>query len=289
MCRLFAALGSSLPQPSYFVHKAPQSLLHQSAADKKRLQGDGWGVGWFKEGVPQVRKSPAAMYDDRALVQRATRQMSGSALLGHVRWASNPLKLGKSELIGLAHTQPFVYQNWIFAHNGTLFIPKEAAAALPRQWSSLVQGRNDSEVLFYWLMQFLYPLLENNPSPSAEVVAAFVRESLESLDDVWKSCRASYPLHKHPYHGMNILLTNGETLISWSLVDPDGFGKAKALCNPKQPYYQLQRQVTKKSVIIASEPLDPKKKWEPFKHGELLIANLHGNTLKLEINRILPE
>jgi len=43
---------------------APFSLLKQSHCDKKRLQGDGWGVGWFSHGQPQVFKRSQPIYRD---------------------------------------------------------------------------------------------------------------------------------------------------------------------------------------------------------------------------------
>jgi predicted glutamine amidotransferase len=55
-------------------------------------------------------------------------------------------------LIGLAHTQPFTYKNWLFAHNGTLLIQREVRAELG-PLEKQIQGNNDSEVLFYWLMK----------------------------------------------------------------------------------------------------------------------------------------
>ena len=95
-----------------------------------RKGGDGWGAGWFDKNKPRVFKSFHPMYQDKTRVLSAARQAKGKVLIGHVRWASNPLKLKRSELIGLAHTQPFTHGKYLFAHNGTLFIPKEVAAQL---------------------------------------------------------------------------------------------------------------------------------------------------------------
>ena len=52
----------------------------------------------------------------------------------------------------MAHTQPFSFGRWLFAHNGTLFIPREVREALG-PLGRPIKGNNDSEVLFYWLMK----------------------------------------------------------------------------------------------------------------------------------------
>ena len=131
-------------------------------------------------------------------------------MIGHIRWASNPLKLPKHHLIGVDHSQPFSYQQWLFAHNGTLLIPKEVRAHLG-SLSKQIRGNNDSEVLFYWLMKHLrQPLARGG---AAGIVSA-IRRSLKGIDAIWSECRKRYPLYKHPYHGLNWILTNGKILVA---------------------------------------------------------------------------
>ena len=59
-----------LPQSvdaSYLIKEAPKSLLYQSRADRKHLQADGWGIGWFENGRPRIVKSPRPIYRDKAI------------------------------------------------------------------------------------------------------------------------------------------------------------------------------------------------------------------------------
>src|SRR5260221_10485335 len=143
MCRLFGVLATQNLRADSFLRNAPGSLLALSRIDRKRPQGDGWGAGWFERGKPRLLKSPRPMFADKPLVRRAASRAKGKVLIGHVRWASNPLKLKRSELIGLRHSQPFSHGKWLFAHNGTLFIPKEVSAALG-PWKKYLKGKNDS-------------------------------------------------------------------------------------------------------------------------------------------------
>ena len=114
MCRLFGTLSLDPIDASRLTINAPCSLLEQSRVDKKRLQGDGWGIGWFQKDRPQIIKSPLPIYQDLATLNHAITQPEGNVLVGHVRWASNPLKLPREELIGLNHTQPFSEGSWLF-------------------------------------------------------------------------------------------------------------------------------------------------------------------------------
>jgi predicted glutamine amidotransferase len=266
MCRLFGAISNHPFDAQDLLYGAPRSLFVQSRIDRKRPQGDGWGVGWFAKGKPHALKSSRPMYQERTLVQRAGKRARGRVIVGHVRWASNPLKLKRAELIGLPHTQPFVHGKWLFVHNGTLFIPKEVAAALGA-WKKYLRGKNDSEVLFYWLLKHLQGKTN---------AAQAVRQAIQGIHRVWETCRKSYPIHKYPYHGLNFVLSDGNTFIVLCYTDPNGFGKAKALGNSQEPYYQLRRQVKDDHILVASQSIDPEEGWERFRHGELLIAKRRG-------------
>ncbi len=225
-------------------------------------------------------RRPTAMYRDKAAVKRAGTAATGRVAIAHVRWASNPLKLKHSELIGKEHTQPFSHQKWLFAHNGTLFIPKEVAAHLG-PWKRYIRGKNDSEVLFYWILKHV------GHAQSVTQARSMVKKALKGLQIIWNTCKKSYPLHRYPYHGLNWVLTNGKTLFSLCLADPSGFGKSKALCNRKQCYYQLQRKISESQAIIASEPLDHSGLWTSFKHGELLMAKLDTRGLQIQTVNVL--
>jgi glutamine amidotransferase len=274
---MFGAISTTKVNAQNFLYNSVQSLLRQSDIDRRRKQGDGWGIGYFDGRQPKIFKSARPMYRDRPAVRRAAMAAKGKTLVGHVRWASNPLKLKRSALIGRAHTQPFTYRRWIFAHNGTLYIPKEVAAHLG-PWKRHIRGKNDSEVLFYWLMKHF--VRAQNPAQA-------IRRSIRGIHRIWDKIKKSYPIHSYPYHGLNWVLTDGQTLLAFCYTDPSGFGKSKALCNRRERYYQLRRKITPGSVVVASEPLDQEAGWEGFRHGELLIAKRAGNRLQTRRMRVL--
>jgi predicted glutamine amidotransferase len=59
-------------------------------------------------------------------------------------------------------------------------------------------------------------------------------------------------------------------------VNAGGFGKAKALCNRSEPYYQLHYKHDSNGGIVASEPLDEDPRWKSMPHGSLLVADARG-------------
>jgi predicted glutamine amidotransferase len=213
------------------------------------------------------------MFRELEQVKRAARRAKGRVLVGHVRWASNPLKLPKQRLIGPLHTQPFAFRRWIFAHNGTLLIPKEVRAQLGL-FSKHVRGHNDSEVLFYWLMKHLEG--RRGVRPDGRHIVEAIRKSLRGIEAIWDTCREKYPLYKFPYHGLNWVLTNGKTLVAMAYVNPGGFGKAKALCCHSEPYYQLYMKRSPDGWMVASEPLDADPRWRPVPHGSIVVAGARG-------------
>jgi predicted glutamine amidotransferase len=279
MCRLFGILSQDPINAPFLTIDAPASLLYQSHVDKKRLQRDGWGIGWFRSGRPEIFKRPRAIYKDMANLRRAVKRPKGHVLLGHVRWASNPLKLPRRELIGPAHTQPFKHGEWLFVHNGTLLIPRETQAQLG-PWAKYVQGKNDSEVLFYWLLKTVV-------HGSGGHWAAKVRRSLTQLDRIWSACRERYPIYKHPYHGLNWVLTNGRRFLAFCYVNSNGFDKGKALAHRQQPYYQLQMKISDRDILVASEPLTAETGWRPLGHGNLLVAEHRNGKVSSRILKVI--
>jgi predicted glutamine amidotransferase len=273
MCRLFAAYAWGPIEADVPLVLASYSLLRLSHIDKKRKQADGWGIGWFSNHRPKIHKSPHPIYKEVALARRAARQAAQSVVLGHVRWASNPLKLKKSELIGQEHSQPFSHDDWLFVHNGTLYIPREVRAHLGR-WARYIKGKNDSEVLFYWLLKTVVHGRGSLP--------ARVRGSLRGLEAIWRKCRHSYPLYKYPYHGLNWVLSNGRTMLAFCYVDPRGQVKYPALGHRKQPYYALQMRQTPHQLMLASEPMDKQPGWKPVGHGHLVVATKRSDHIQVQ-------
>jgi len=252
MCRMFAVLSSEpVPAPRYFK-ETELSLYRQAEAGE---QGDGWGIGYYSNEGLSVHRSERAVYDDTDF-DRTIGPIRSNLFIAHVRKASNPKHLPRSELISEVNSQPFYESNLLFVHNGTLFIPDQVLATLGER-KRLVKGVNDSEVLFAYLLRCI------DTSGSAEKAFGMIEAGL------WEIQRRSGDGDRPPYKGLNIMFSDGKKLYAFEryLGDP-----GKAICSDT-PVFQLQYRVVGGEFIVASESLTADR-WEPLPNNCLLTAEL---------------
>ena len=113
MCRLVAFHADQPRRAVGLLITDPHSLLVQSRCDRRgECHADGWGVGFFRDGQPEVIRSSQPAFEDETWRPQIER-IETRTLLGHVRQAS----VGSRTL---ANVHPFVHGRWIFAHNGTV-------------------------------------------------------------------------------------------------------------------------------------------------------------------------
>jgi glutamine amidotransferase len=140
MCRLF---GYRSEEPTGVAHElldARNALRVQS-----REHPDGWGLGWYVGGAPQVVRAlePAHADDDFAEVGEF---VASTTILAHVRKAS----VGR---VSLENTHPFEWGSWLFVHNGTIPAWDAARArieaAIDPALARELTGETDSERCFF--------------------------------------------------------------------------------------------------------------------------------------------
>jgi glutamine amidotransferase len=265
MCRFFAALATQPLPAGPYLTDLPHSLLRQSHLEPQRRQKDGWGIGYLDEEGPAILKSPRPIFrESRAFLRRAG-EVRSHVLLGHIRAASNPLKIPRRQLIGLPHTQPFQHEDWLFVHNGTVNIPREVRKKLGK-WGRHIKGRNDSEVLFYWVLKTV--------AYGRGTLAARVRRSVRELEK----------LGERPFYGLNWALTNGQILIALCYVGREGFGRLRALSGHGR-YWQMKAQTKEGQFVVTSEALEGGK-WRSFRHGEFVVVRRAGRRLRINWARL---
>jgi predicted glutamine amidotransferase len=277
MCRLFCQFALASQGIAEPLRDGAFSLRVLSTRDPRRRQSDGWGVGWIEKDRPRVLKSAGAIYQEPARVTQAIRAVHSLTTLGHIRRASNPLHLPKKALSGVKHTQPFTHGPWLFCHNGTLSIPREVKAALG-PWKRFVKSKNDSEVLFYWLLKTV--------AARRGSLAVRVKQSMRELNQIWQRCRATHPDLRYPMHGLNWLLTDGNQLLAFCYANPEGFKQGGALGHREQPYFALQYRVTRDGIDVASEAWDAESRWKTLGHGMLLVATRRQDLLRHRLFRV---
>jgi glutamine amidotransferase len=149
MCRLYA-FRSTLPRKvECELIAAQNSLLAQSRCDGAGVtHPDGWGLGYFDRGQLTVTRQPSSAFED-ATFRWSAAQAFSTNVIAHVRKAT----VGE---VRVENAHPFVFEHWLFAHNGTLrgfpaYRDAMCAAMTPHQRAA-IHGDTDSEHLFHFLL-----------------------------------------------------------------------------------------------------------------------------------------
>ena len=132
--RLFGPVLASAAE-GFWLLDAPDSLSLQS-----RKNPDGYGIATLRDdGQPEIKKQPAAAYEDERFAFEAKHEESHS-FVAHIRHAYPG---GRR----MENTHPFEQHGRVFAHNGYLG-GLEAIQSRLGDHRALVRGESDSEVLF---------------------------------------------------------------------------------------------------------------------------------------------
>lgn len=239
MCRLFAQVSTRPERARDLLVDSEFSLLRQADFDPANPQKDGWGLAWFgADGLPRVTKSGRSAADERRRFMRTADEAVSSAILGHIRAASNPHRDD-------AHAHPFEDEGWVFAHNGTLTIQSEVARALGSRKSRL-KTDSDSEVYF---QQFLKHLAATgDPSRAFE-------ECANEDWRLWGDCRASYPDAGTPYTSLNAIASDGKGVYALCHASRRGLA-AHGICHADQPWSVMSYTLRGPRFVLASEGAD---------------------------------
>jgi predicted glutamine amidotransferase len=271
MCRLLGILAPQETSGRTWLLDSERSLFVQSNVSPETAQKDGWGIGWFDpEGRIHVQKGIHGASEPRE--KEHFRLTAGSAhsrnLIGHLRHASNPLKLPHERLLSLVNSQPFDDSETLFAHNGSIPLPTETRRLLGRL-DSRIQGVNDSEVLFW--------LLEKHFRESGEPLGAYVA-ARRDLISVWE--RSGRPAGG-PWSGLNVLFAPAPDEL-WAFCCYEG-EHGHNLCDEGQPYYEMSYQETPTALVVGSEPFDShRERWNALRNGQFLRGRIHEGTVLLE-------
>tara|TARA_R110002072_G_scaffold118428_1_gene250047 strand:+ start:6932 stop:7693 length:762 start_codon:yes stop_codon:yes gene_type:complete len=234
MCRLAAYLGTEISL-AVFLQEHEHSLVQQSWAPKEMqggiLNADGYGVAWLTNNIPSSYKNVLPIWSDINL-DSLGRSLSSQLWLANVRSATTGQ--GVSE----ANTQPFIKDNLIFTHNGSLKpfdknIKARFLDLLPNTISAEITGDSDSLYLFALLQHHL----QNQDSLSNAIIS--------TMNDLKSICSDTVSAL------LNTVISNGDSL----------YACRHALNGNCPSLYYLYKE---NNVWLASEPLSPNETWNTF-------------------------
>jgi glutamine amidotransferase len=149
MCRLFGHHAHPGLDPCVPLCSAENALRFQS-----HRHPHGWGIGWYVDGLPHVRRGLLPAHADESFVA-AGQEIRSAVVLAHVRDAS----VGP---VAAENTHPFLHGRWLFAHNGTVArfkddpdVREALRAEIDPDLRAEVAGDTDSERCFYLFLSRL--------------------------------------------------------------------------------------------------------------------------------------
>ena len=142
MCRL---MGYVSPNKTSFPALVGDGFLDFVALSS--VHCDGWGMSTVDKtgNHTVVEKKVEAAAQSSTFDATIADNIADGALL-HLRWATKGLSISEN------NTHPFMYGEYSFIHNGSIFPPNAIAPFIDPKFSALIVGDTDSERYFYLLM-----------------------------------------------------------------------------------------------------------------------------------------
>lgn len=257
MCRWISYQGSPI-YLSQILTNPNHSLLIQSFNSKMREEatnGDGFGIGWYlpHQSSPGVFREITPAWSSENL-QNISKHIKSGLFFSHIRASS-----GSS--IQQTNCHPFVYQNWLMQHNGSIpqfhLLKRTLILNVSKKYFSNIKGSTDSEVLFYLLLTHGL-----NQDPHQAVV-----KTIQYIEKLRAQENISEPLY------LSLSISDGTyTYIVRFSSDSDSpsiflGNHIHALKTLHHSYEELP----KNSLLVVSEPLDNlSEHWQEIDENKFL-------------------
>ena len=269
MCRLYGFLANEPTKVDCSLVYAQNSLMQQSRVDCFGVDHtDGWGIAVYRDGTPALeRKTTAACSDQR--FSRAAESSYSTAIVAHIRKAT----VGN---VTVDNTHPFVWDQWTFAHNGTITAFDAVSPGLVAETAADLQasrtGDTDSEQYFLWLLSRIREVQPAGWLERPEVAEAALEHLFVSIAELDQRCRDISP---NELPKLNFVLTDGRLMIAcrWNhtlyFVERAGVRECE-ICGI--PHIHHNETANHRAVAVASEPVTDEH-WRPVPNFSLIIRS----------------
>jgi len=250
MCRLLAYMGPGISLYDLIL-KPPHNLEKQAwqplELRETKLNADGFGFGWYKSDNQKddqigLYRQPHPIWND-ANLKDLSQALKQNLFFAMVRSATAGLGMS------LNNTQPFVYKQWLFQHNGYILdFAKDFRSPIRNLLNAdnenIIQGSTDSEYIFALLMQHL--------AQTGSPVSA-LQQTFNDIADLTKDRRSL----------LNIMLSDGENIYA-----------SKHAINGQCPslyYGHSINDFPANSQLLASEALNDDNNWQSIDDNSIII------------------
>lgn len=265
------------------MHRSLVSAENALSSQSER-HPDGWGVGHYVGGVPQLIRSAQTAVADR-IFHQVSGVVSSETVIAHLRKAT------QGELSPL-NAHPFQHGRWTFAHNGNLAgFPALREALLEEIRPDLrryILGSTDSEVFFFLLLDRMASrhTLHDPNYPLDEAIRA-CRETVDELVGRCGGISADPTLGADGTY-LTFLLTNGSMLLAHEGGMPLLWSTWKRRCPERDSCPSFGRvceapvqEGRVHHLLLSSEELQGDNFWTPMRQGQIVAID-GGMRLRLD-------
>lgn len=223
------------------------------------LHADGWGMAWYEDAEPVIRKSPLRA-DSEPEFGKLAREPLGDLGLVHLRWATPGLSISER------NSHPFQHGNFVFAHNGAIHPQDRLGEMLPPEWERQLGGTTDSERYFLLIMSRL-------AANGGDMVAA-IADAAADID------------RRFEPNSLNAILLSPDKLyaVSWfyrarvpaAKLRLHGYDRPAEI----EAYFDLAYKATGDAVIVASSGW-PQPGWTPLANQQVLVVDRRSLTTQV--------
>lgn len=264
MCRFLAYNGPATTMEQ-LLFETDNSLVEQSRHAKMRYEptnGDGFGIGWYVQDQTHENRDvePATFVSiEPAWSNRNLRQLASKIytrqFFAHVRDASTGMPVSQS------NCHPYQYGPYLWMHNGHLeqfsLTRRSLLNGLSDQAFDFIKGNTDTEHAFALFLD----QISFNVTASLKQIEVAILKTLKKIIELRKQSGVETNAQ------MNFAVSNGSNMIFTRFSSHSGH-------QPPSLYYLIQE--TKKTIIVASEPLNETDHWKKVERNHMLIINQDG-------------
>lgn len=239
----------------------------------EKLNGDGWGIGFFRNNSSFIFKKAAKSSGLRDITS-ISEVVSSNIFLSQFRLAT----VGEKKE---ANTQPYRWGNWIFSHSGTINhfrkIRNRISRKLPTAYKRQIQGNTDSEYCFYYYLTFL------RGEGGIKKGECSLESAIQGLKDFGKAMmEICEEVEAVKLPEMNFMVSNGKYLIATSYGLPlyyktysDKEKFEAVFYSPKTDIQVNLANLTNsnKYMVISTEKLTNSSDWNELENSQILSAS----------------
>jgi len=256
VCRLFGLIANKSVDLRFSMLESAKSFK-----DLGRKNPDGWGIGWYNQSQEaKVEKHGENVFYSVGF-DELVKEVVSSISIAHVRYASDRKTKGKAK-----NAHPFLYNNYIFAHNGTVNKTRLEPLLKPPYNQNYSSDSVDSEIYFRLLIQQI-----SEKGNLKDGIIDAIKYVIK--DDTGANFVLSDGINLYAYeHGKSLYYLKRDLKKPFSGQSKETFA-----------FLESKRASQETAILVCSEALTDEN-WVEFNKNLLIIADKEMNLEQIEVS-----